>query len=226
MDHPPAQGQHCLELPTSEELIRKGWHFWDRRTREGAELAIDCFGSAAADCPGDFRAYDGLSQCYLMLAVFDAAADGGYPKFQEANQRAATLGGFRPELRCNRAHGLHLFERRFSEAEAELLRTLEEKPSLGDAYVRAALLYATLDRLDEAVVMLQRCAHADLLKVTLPATEIQIRVYQREFDLAIAVGTKAVELHPCLQIVRVHYGRRWSSPAATPRRCANTRSRR
>ena len=142
-----------------------------------------------------------------------------YPKFQEANQRAATLGGFRPELRCNRAHGLHLFERRFSEAEAELLRTLEEKPSLGDAYVRAALLYATLDRLDEAVVMLQRCAHADLLKVTLPATEIQIRVYQREFDLAIAVGTKAVELHPCLQTsCGSTTGRRWSSPP--PRRGA------
>jgi DNA-binding winged helix-turn-helix (wHTH) protein len=47
--HRPKAG-YCLELPTSEELIRKGWHFWDRRTREGAELAIDCFESAAADC--------------------------------------------------------------------------------------------------------------------------------------------------------------------------------
>ena len=204
--HRPKAG-YCLELPTSEELIRKGWHFWDRRTREGAELAIDCFESAALDCPGDFRAYDGLSQCYLMLAVFGMQPPAEvYPKFQEANERAAAIGGFRPELRCNRAHGLHLFERRFSEAESELLRTIEEKPTLGDAYVRAALLYATLDRLDEAAAMLQRGAQADPLKATLPATEIQIRVYKREFDVAIAVGTKAVELHPYLQIVRVHYG--------------------
>lgn len=204
--HRPKAG-YCLEVPTSEELIRKGWHFWDRRTREGAELAIGCFESAAAECPGDFRAYDGLSQCYLMLAVFGMQPPlEVYPRFQEANERAALLGGFRPELRCNRAHGLHLFERRFAEAETELLATLEEKPSLGDAYVRAALLYATLDRLDDALVMLKRGGQADPLKATLPAAEIQIRVYRREFDVAIAVGTKAVELHPYLQIVRVHYG--------------------
>ena len=81
-----------------------------------------------------------------MLAVFGMRPPTEvYPKFLEAHERAVALGGLRPELRCNRAHGLHLFEHRFAEAEAELLRTLEEKPSLGDAYVRAALLYVTLE---------------------------------------------------------------------------------
>ena len=30
----PKEG-YALEIPTSEELVRKGWHFWGRRTREG-----------------------------------------------------------------------------------------------------------------------------------------------------------------------------------------------
>src|SRR5215471_6765491 len=28
-----------LEVPHSEDLIRKGWHFWNRQTREGLEKA-------------------------------------------------------------------------------------------------------------------------------------------------------------------------------------------
>src|SRR5687768_6585573 len=203
--HRPKAG-YCLELPTSEELIRKGWHFWDRRTREGAELAIGCFENALADCPGDFRAYDGLSTCYLMLAVFGMRPPiEVYPKFLEAHDRAVALGGLRPELRCNRAHGLHLFEHRFAEAELELLRAIEDKPSLGTAYVRAALLYVTLNRLDDAVVMLARGAQMDPLLATLSATEVQVRVYRGELDAAIDLGTRAVELHPYLQIVRVNY---------------------
>src|SRR5437016_5827218 len=30
-----------LEVPKSDELVRKGWHFWNRRTREGFERAIE-----------------------------------------------------------------------------------------------------------------------------------------------------------------------------------------
>jgi DNA-binding winged helix-turn-helix (wHTH) protein len=203
--HRPKAG-YCLELPTSEELIKKGWHFFDRRTREGAELAISCFESAAADCPGDFRAYDGLSDCYLMLAVFGMQPPMDvYPKFLEAHDHAVALGGLRPELRSNRAHGLHLFERRFAEAETELLRTIDEKPSHGAAYVRTALLYANLSRLDEALIMLDRGAQSDPLLSTLPAAEVQIRVYRREYEIGVELGRKAVELHPYLQIVRVYY---------------------
>ena len=201
--HRPKAG-YCLEVPTSEELIRKGWHFWNRRTREGAELAIECFEHAAAECPADFRAFDGLSTCYLMLATFAMQAPRAvYPKFLETHERAVALGGLRPELRCNRAHGLHLFEQRYGEAEAELVQTIAEKPSIGAAYVRSALLYTTLHRLDDALAILQRGRVADPLVATLPATEVQVYTYRREFDTAIVLGRKAVELHPYLQIGRV-----------------------
>jgi DNA-binding winged helix-turn-helix (wHTH) protein len=195
-----------LEVPTSEDLIRKGWHFWGRRTREGAELAIELFQQAAVQCPDDFRAFDGLSTCYLMLATFGMRAAGEvYPGFLDAHERAVALGGLRPELRCNRAHGLHLFERRPAEAEAEFLHTLAEKPTLGSAYVRMALLYGTLNRLDDALAVLAKAAQADPLLPTLPATEVHVRLWRRDFDGAIALGQKAVELHPYLQIGRVNY---------------------
>ena len=195
-----------LEVPTSDDLVRKGWHFFNRRTREGAELAIECFQQAAAECSEDFRAFEGLSTCYLMLATFGVRLPGEvYPGFLDAHARAVSLGGLRAELRCNRAHGLHMFERRLIEAEAEFVVALDEKPSLGSTHVRMTLLYATLDRLDDAQQLIARCATVDPLLPTLPATEVLVRIWRRDYEKAIALGRKAVELHPYLQICRVNY---------------------
>jgi len=203
--HRPKAG-YRLEVPTSEELVRKGWHFYNRRTREGAERAIECFEHAAAECPGDARAFEGLSTCYLMLATFGMQPPGDvYPKFLETHEQAAAVGGLRPELRCNRGHGLHLFEQQLEAAEVELLAAIKEKPSHGATYVRAALLYVTMNRLDDAAAMLDQCALKDPLVPTLPATAVLLRFWRRDFDAAIAYGKQAIELHPYLQIVRVNY---------------------
>ena len=197
---------YVLDVPSSEDLIRRGWHFWSRRTREGAERAIECFRQAAEECPGDFRAYEGLSTCYLMLATFGMRAPHEvYPKFLEAHEQAAECGGLTGELRCNRGHGLHLFERNVVEAEAEFTRASDEKPEFGATYVRMVLLYATLNRLDEAIEVVRRGYRAEPLLPTLASVEVDLHVWRREFDLATVLGAKAVELHPYLQVARAAY---------------------
>jgi DNA-binding winged helix-turn-helix (wHTH) protein len=197
---------YSLDVPSSEDLIRRGWHFWSRRTREGAERAIECFQQAADECPGDFRAYEGLSTCYLMLATFGMRAPlEVYPKFLEAHEQAVAAGGMTGELHCNLAHGLHLFERNVAEAEAEFQRAAKEKPTFGATYVRTVMLYATQGRLDEALEMV-RCAYrAEPLLPTLATIEVDLHVWRREFELATVLGAKAVELHPYLQVARAAY---------------------
>ena len=71
--------------------------------------------------------------------------------------------------------------------------------------MRAALLYVTMDRLDDAAAMLERCTAKDPLVPTLPATTLLLRFWRRDFDAAIAYGKQAIELHPYLQIARVNY---------------------
>jgi DNA-binding winged helix-turn-helix (wHTH) protein len=205
--HRPKVG-YCLEVPVSEERIRKGWHFWNRRTREGFERAIECFDEASRECSADFRAYEGLSVSYLALATFGMRPPREmYRGFLNAHERAVTLGGLTPELRCNRAHGLHLFERRFEEAEAEFRRTLNEKPTLASTYVRIAMLNSTLRRYDEALEWIARGYRADALLPMLPVMESAVRFFRREYNMAIEVGAKIVELHPYLQVGRAIYAR-------------------
>jgi DNA-binding winged helix-turn-helix (wHTH) protein/Flp pilus assembly protein TadD len=197
---------YTLQIPRSDELVRQGWHFWSQRTRTGCERAIDCFKSAIGESPSDFRAFEGLSASYLALAIFGIRCPlDTYPQFLEAHQQAVALSGMRPELRCNRAFGLGVFEHNHAEAEAEFLRTLDEKPSLASAYVRLGLLYGSLGRYDEALDILGRGRKLDPLLPTLAASEVLVHCWRRDFDAAIELGRQAIDLHPYLQVVRVNY---------------------
>jgi tetratricopeptide (TPR) repeat protein len=205
--HRPKVG-YSLELPTSDEHIRRGMHFWNRRTREGFERAIECFTAASHECSADARAFEGLSVSYLALATFGMRPPREmYPAFLAAHQRAVSLGGLTPELRCNRAHGLHLFERQFDEAEAEFRKVLQEKPTLASTYVRLAMVCTTLKRYDEALDVIARGYRVDPLLPMLPVMESAVQFFRRRYDLAIEVGARLVELHPYLQVGRAIYAR-------------------
>lgn len=204
--HRPKIG-FALEVPSAEEHVRLGWHYLNQRTRYACERAVESFRQAIAECPDDFRAYDGLSAAFLTLGVFAMRPPREtYPRFLEAHERAAALGGLRPDIRSNRAYGLFLFERDVAGAEAEFLRAIEEKPALGSSYVRLGMLYGSLGRFAEAREVLGRGHAAEPLLATLPAAEILVHVWERAYDRGIQIGERAVALHPYLQVVRANYG--------------------
>ncbi len=196
-----------LDVPHSDDLVKQGWHFWTRRTREGFEKALDCFQQAAIENPSDFRAFEGISLCYLLLGTYGMRVPREmYNGFLQAHRRAVELCGLTPERRADRAHGLHLFEHKLEEAETELLRAQEESPESPEVYVRLTMLYVTQGRLDDALNILLRARSTHSLWPTVPANEILIRFFRREFESAVACGKKALELHPYLYLGRLFYG--------------------
>ncbi len=86
-----------LDVPHSEELIKKGWHFASRHTREGFEKAIQYFHEAAGEAPSDFRAYEGASHALLFLATWGMCAPREtYARFLDAHGHAVALRGLTP----------------------------------------------------------------------------------------------------------------------------------
>ena len=194
-----------FEVPHTDELIQKGWHFWSHRTRDGMQKALSCFQEAACKDDADFRAYEGMSLCYLTLGACGMRPPREvYPAFLESHRRAIELAGLTPELRSDRGHGLHLFEKRFADAESDLLRSHADKPRAANA-VRLMMLYAALRRLDDAIDVLTEAYSIEPLWPLLPAAEVNARFLRREFDCAVACGERALELHPYLQLGRVFY---------------------
>lgn len=196
-----------LDVPHSDSLVKQGWHFWSRRTREGFEKALDCFQQSAIENPSDFRAFEGISLCYLLLGTYGMRLPREmYNGFLQAHRRAVELCGLTPERRADRAHGLHLFEHRFEEAETELLQAQAESPDSPEVYVRLTMLYISQGRLDDALNVLLRARAAHSLWPTVPANEILVRFFRREFDAAVTCGKRALELHPYLYLGHLFYG--------------------
>jgi tetratricopeptide (TPR) repeat protein len=143
-----------------------------------------------------------------MQATFGMCAPVDvYPLFLDAHRKAVEQGRLTPEMRCNRAHGLHMFEHRPHEAEAEFKRVLQEKPSHAHAHVRMALMYATLGQLDRALETVTQGYQVDPLFPILPSTEAIVRLWRGEYHQAVLVGSKGIELHPYLLISRAAYAR-------------------
>jgi len=53
--------------------------------------------------------------------------------------------------------------------------------------------------------VLRRCEAIDPLLPLLPVTETLVRFWQRDYEAALAVGARAIELHPYLQVARANY---------------------
>jgi DNA-binding winged helix-turn-helix (wHTH) protein len=197
-----------LEVPHSEDLIRRGWHFWNQHTREGFEEALTCFRQAAAGASRDFRAYEGIASCHLMLAALGMKPPRDMHRgFRDAHRRAAELSGsLTPELRCDAAHGLHIFEGQYAQAESAFVQTRREKPGLASIYSRLAMLHYACGRLDDAMAAVEDGAQLDPLAPALSALETYVWLARRQFDVAVACGRRAVALHPHLQMAHSLYG--------------------
>jgi DNA-binding winged helix-turn-helix (wHTH) protein len=197
---------YCLDVPKSDELIRRGRHFGRLRTREGFDNALACFRQAVVVSPTDFRAFEGQAACHLLLA-----AHGMLPgqqvlaEFLSTFEQAQVLAGLTPELRCMRAQALHLLERRFADARAEFLHVVAERPALALAHVGLANLFVTLGRLDDALASAVRAQELDPLLPVGPTMEMSVRLWRREYDAAIARGARAIEVHPYFSLGRAFY---------------------
>jgi DNA-binding winged helix-turn-helix (wHTH) protein/Flp pilus assembly protein TadD len=195
-----------LEIPQSEVLIRRGWHYWNQYNQAGYQNALRCFREAAQLDNADFRAWEGISSTYLMLASFvmQAPCDLAAP-FWEAHALAVEACGQTWDLRLNAAYARFVFDHDLVQAERELVQLQRERPNSPHVYIRLAMVYLAGQRLDEAGALLPPALAADALLPPLTFIGCLVRLYRREFDAAIEWSESNLDLHPSSQIGRVHY---------------------
>jgi tetratricopeptide (TPR) repeat protein len=128
------------------------------------------------------------------------------PAFLSSYERAVALVGRTPELRCNYAHAIHMYERCLPEALVEFDGVLAENPAMAVAHVRKTLLLVTLGDLDAAMESAKRARAADPLQPLTAAAEVNVHLWRREFDASARLGAQAVQLHPYFMLSRAYYG--------------------
>jgi tetratricopeptide (TPR) repeat protein len=87
-----AVARHHTPDPKAEELYLQGIYYWQKRTPETLNQAVDYFTQAVVRDPQYAEAYVGLADCYNLLREYSLMPPSeAYPRAQAAAKRAIAL---------------------------------------------------------------------------------------------------------------------------------------
>jgi TolB-like protein/DNA-binding winged helix-turn-helix (wHTH) protein/Tfp pilus assembly protein PilF len=168
------------------DLYLKGRYFWNTRTADGLQRAIELFQHAVAKDPSYARAYAGLADAYALTSSYNFA-----PAFQAIPKaRAAALRALDLNERLGEAHtslGLILLTHdwNWKGAEREYRRAIELDPNYATAHHWYAELLGYQGRFDEALAESDRARRLDPLSLIIAADHGALLYFSRQYDRAI-----------------------------------------
>jgi eukaryotic-like serine/threonine-protein kinase len=182
--------------PAVQEAYLKGRFFWNRRTGDGFQKAIQAFEEAIALDPAHAPSYAGLADAYGLLAYTSPTPSETFAKAKAAAERALALD---PDLA--EAHAtlgmVHLFgDWDWAGAEKEFKTAIARKPNYSTAHQWYWAFLEGMGRHREALVEILKAKELDPLS---PVNSLDVAVhysFSRDHDRAIAECNKTLELAP------------------------------
>jgi TolB-like protein/Flp pilus assembly protein TadD len=218
-EHRVGQG-HYVDEEAREAQI-KGRYYWNKRTEEATWKAIDYFQLAIAKDGTDARAYAGLADSYLSLALVEALQEAippneGFPKAREAVTRALEIDETLGEAHATLGHIHFQYDRDWVGAEREFKRAIELNPNYANAHLWYALSLMWTGRHDEAVLEITRAQQLDPLLLAVNANVGFILAAAHRYDEAIAECRKTVDLDPNFPLGHYRLGQIYTLKGAYP----------
>jgi TolB-like protein len=183
----------------SYEAYLKGRYFWNKRTPQGYEKAIEFFNEAIAADANYAEAHAGLADAYALLSCVVELFDRRHERMRIAKETA--LHALSIDETVAEAHAALGFiawhyEWDWAASERELKRAIELNPSYATAHHWYAYLLIALDRKDEAVAEIKRALELDPLSLIINKDVSEILYLARRYDEAIEQARRTVELDP------------------------------
>lgn len=195
------EGERIAQVPTRNlEAYNSylfGRHWWNKRTAEGLEEAINHFKDAIRKDSTFVQAYAGLADSYALLPWYsDRLPVTVHPRAITAARKAVELDANSGEARAALAVVKLWYEWDWRGAETEFKRAIELNPSNATAHQRYAALMAYTGRLEEAIARQRIALTFDPLSAIIGANLGDQLYYARRFDEAIEQYVKTLDLHP------------------------------
>ena len=200
-------GRHAPN-PEAQDLYLKGRYFWDRRTPDDLNKAVDFFTQAIVKDPSDAQAYVGLADCYNLLREFGAMpATEAYPRALAAAQRAVELDDTSAEGHLSLAFATYWWSWKAETAEREFQRALELDANL----VRAHHWYATYliaqHRPDEALDQIEQARRLEPSSAAILADKGLVLDSAGHSNEALNLLTQMEATEPALSSIHNYLGK-------------------
>jgi len=141
--------------PEALELYLRGRYFWNLRTEDGLNRALDLFTQSIVNDPHYAAAYAGLADSYLLLRQYGHLADSeAYPRALAAARQAVSLDPASPDAHRSLAFILRFWNWDMPAAEREYLRAIELDPKNSQSHHWYATALLSSGRVREALVQI------------------------------------------------------------------------
>jgi TolB-like protein/DNA-binding winged helix-turn-helix (wHTH) protein len=197
------QAEVAPEHYAAYDLYLRGRYFWNQRSREGFEKALDLFQQAIAKDARYAPAYAGLADTYSMMSNYGLAVPTEtMPKAKAAAVQAVELD---PSLAA--AHNAVAviaedYDYDWRTAEREFQRAIELNPNYATAHQWYADCLAYQGRFPQALAESERARALDPLSAIVAADHAVILDYSRDYARAISAFEAVLAMDP--RVGRAH----------------------
>ncbi|MBI3470464.1 MAG: winged helix-turn-helix domain-containing protein [Candidatus Solibacter usitatus] len=197
----PQENQRLARVqPVTPQAYRayvKGLFWWNKRTAEGFQRAIENFTAAIQYDPKYAPAYSGLADTYALLASTPYNAwppREAFPRAAELARKALELDGSLAEPHASLAMVKLCYDWDAAGADREFQRALESNPGYATARHWHSHNLLAMGRLNEALAEMTRALELDPLSLPIGAGVGWCHYYTRAYDKAIEQYRKTLEM--------------------------------
>lgn len=183
--------------PEAYALYLKGRYFWNRRTGQDLERAINYFEQAIQLDPSYALAYSGLADCYAVLSYFSSHPfSETFPKARAAAERALALDGSLAEPHATLGFVISGIDWDWARSGQEYQRALELNPNYPTAHHWYSWYLNNLGRKEESVREMRRALELDPVSLEINVDLGLVLINSGQPDEAIKYLQAALEIDP------------------------------
>ena len=185
--------------PQAFEDYLRGRFFWNQRTADGLEQAVEYFKQAIARDANYAPAYSGLADTYALLGDWQYAAmtaNEALPRAKAAAVKALELDPTLSEAHTSLAFTLDGFDWDLQNADQEFRRAIDLNPGYATAHHWYAWHLALFARHGEALEEMRKAQNLDPLSPIINADLAELLVIAHREDESIQQSLRSIELAP------------------------------
>jgi len=193
----PVTAAAASRNPEAEKLYLEGRYYWNRRTPESLNKAVDYFTQAIVRDPGYALAYVGLADCYNLLREYaNMPPSEAYPRALAAARKAVELDDRSSEAHASLAFALFYGQWDIPGADQEFRRAINLNPNNAAAHHWYATYLMTLRRFPESLAEIERAQILDPHSTTILADQGLILVLSGRRNEGVALWKRIEAAEP------------------------------
>lgn len=181
-----------------DEYLQGRYLFWNKRTEENLQKAIEHFQNAIKEDPSYALPYAGLADCYSALGTVQVASMPPLEarrQAEDAARRALALDGELAEAHTALGY-VNLFNWKWDEAEQSFKRAIELNPNYANAHNLYASAFMMKGLIEESIAASNRARELDPFSLSISVQRGFLLENARRYDEAIEQLRSVIAMDP------------------------------